>query len=64
MHQKCDKLHPSAPLENNDLEQRLEKKLNDVNTFNNHINNIIEKSLTSKTKTINQRRFNKFRKHK
>ena len=25
-----------------DLEQRLEKKLNDVNSFNNHINNDIE----------------------
>ena len=24
------------------LEQRLEKKLNDVNSFNNHINNIKE----------------------
>ena len=35
-------LYPSAPLENIDLEQRLEKKLNDVNSFNNHINNIKE----------------------
>ena len=40
MEQKCEKLYPSAPLlENIDLEQRLEKKLNDVNSFNNHINN-------------------------
>ena len=39
MEQKCDRLYPSAPLENIDLEQRLEKKLNDVNGFNNHINN-------------------------
>ena len=40
MDQKCDKLYPSAPLlENIDLEKRLEKKLNDVNSFNNHINN-------------------------
>ena len=42
MEQKCDRLYPSAPLENIDLEQRLEKKLNDVNFFNNTINNIKE----------------------
>ena len=37
------KLYPSAPLlENIDLEKRLEKKINDVNSFNNHINNIKE----------------------
>ena len=42
MDQKCDRLYPSAPLENIDLEKRLEKKINDVNNFNNHINNIKE----------------------
>ena len=43
MDQKCDKLYPSAPLlENIDLEKRLEKKINDVNSFNNHISNIKE----------------------
>ena len=44
MDQKCDKLYPSAPLENrnDDLEQRLEKKIIDVISFNNHINNIKE----------------------
>ena len=43
MDQKCDKLYPSAPLlENIDLEKRLEKKINDVNSFNKHINNIKE----------------------
>ena len=43
MESKTDKLYPSAPLlENIDLEQRLEKRLNDVNSFNNHINNITE----------------------
>ena len=43
MEQKCDKLYPSAPLlENIDLEKRLEKKLSDVNSFNNHINNTKE----------------------
>ena len=44
MHQKRDRLYPSAPLENknDDLEKRLEKKMNDVNSFNNHVNNIKE----------------------
>ena len=43
MDQKCDKLYPSAPLlENIDLEKRLERKINDVNSFNNHISNIKE----------------------
>ena len=43
MDQKTDKLYPSAPLlENIDLEKRLEKKINDVNSFNNHIINIKE----------------------
>ena len=43
MEQKCDKFYPSAPLlENIDLEKRLEKKINDVNSFNNHVNNIKE----------------------
>ena len=43
MEQKFDKLYPSAPLlENIDLEKRLEKRINDVNSFNNHINNIKE----------------------
>ena len=41
MDQKCDRLYPSAPLEKDiNLEQRLEKKLNDVNSFNNNISNI------------------------
>ena len=42
MEQKCDRLYPSATLEKNDLEQRIEQKLNDVNSFNTHINNIKE----------------------
>ena len=43
MDQKSDRLYPSAPLEKNiDLEERLEQKLNDVNSFNNSINNIKE----------------------
>ena len=34
------KLYPSAPLENNDLEHRLEKKLNDVYSFKYSVNDI------------------------
>ena len=43
MDQKTDKLYPSAQLiKNIDLEKRLEKKLNDVKSLNNHISNIKE----------------------
>ena len=43
MDQKTDKLYPSAPLlENIDIEKRPEKKINDVNSSNNHANNIKE----------------------
>ena len=36
MEAKTDRLYPRAPLEKDiDLEQRLEKDLNDVNSFNN-----------------------------
>ena len=43
MEQKCNRLYPSAPLiENFDLEQRLEKKINNIKSFNNHVNNIKE----------------------
>ena len=42
MDQRSDRLYPSAPLENNVLEQRLERKFNDVNCFNNNINNTKE----------------------
>ena len=57
METKTDRLYPSAPLlENIELEKRLEKKINDVNSFNNHINNIKEMLIISKIKTINQKR--------
>ena len=42
MHQICDRIYPSAPLEKNDLVQRLEKRLSGVNRFFNQINNIKE----------------------
>ena len=57
MVQRTDRIYPSAPLENSDLEQRLEMKINDLKSFNNYINNIEEivtyckdKSLKSKYK--------------
>ena len=56
MEQKCDRLNPSAPLEDIDLEQRLEKKLKDVISFNNSINNIKEMITYFKDKTTNQKR--------
>ena len=57
MEQKCEKLYPSAPLlENIDLEKRLEKKINDVKKFNNHVNNIKEMITCFKEKITNQRK--------
>ena len=51
MDQKLDSVYPSATLEKNvDLEQRLEKKINDVNSFDNHINNIEEMIMYFKDK--------------
>ena len=52
MEQKTERLYPSAPLlENIDLKKRLETKINDVNSFNNHINNIKEMITYFKDKT-------------
>ena len=45
-------LYPSAPLENDDLEQKLEKKLNDVTSFINSIINIKEMSTYFKDKFL------------
>ena len=58
MEQKTDRLYPSAPFENknNDLEHRLEKKLNEVNSFNNQINKIKEMIAYFKDKVIYQKR--------
>ena len=36
------KLYPTAPIVKDDSKQGLEKKLNHINSFNNHINNIKE----------------------
>ena len=59
---KSDRLHPSAPLENNKLEQRLEKKTNNVNSFNNHINNI--KQMITYFKDKNHKSKNKYKNFK
>ena len=50
MEQKTDRLYPSAPLENIVSEQRLEKNINDVNSFNNSFFNIKETILYFKDK--------------
>ena len=62
MEQKCDRLYPSAPLlENIDLEKRLEKKINDVNSFNNHVNN--NKEMISYFKDKNLKSKKKYKNH-
>ena len=55
METKTDRLYPSAPFDNNDLEERLEKKLNDVNSFDNHIINIKDMITYSKDKSKSKR---------
>ena len=63
MDQKTDKLYPTAPLlENIDLEKRLEKKINDVNSFNNHINNI--KEMITYFKDRNNKSKKRYKKYK
>ena len=60
MKQKTERLYPSAPLEKDiDLEQGLEEKLNDVNSFNNHINNIKEVISYFKDKNHKSKKKNK-----
>ena len=63
MDQKTDKLYPTAPLlENIDLEKRLEKKITDVNSFNNHINNI--KEMITYFKDRNNKSKKRYKKYK
>ena len=40
MEQRTERLYPSALLEKDDLEKRLEEKLKNVNSFNSHINSV------------------------
>ena len=56
MEAKTVRLYPSAPLENIDSQQRLEKKLNDVNSFNKHVMNIKEMITYSKEKNNNSKK--------
>ena len=62
MEAKTDRLYPSAPFENIDLEKRLEKKINDVNSFTNHINNI--KEMITYFKDKNNKSKKKYKKFK
>ena len=58
MERNCDRLYTSAPFENKntDLEQRLEKKINDVKSFNYHIHNIKETIIYFKGKNDKSKR--------
>ena len=62
MEQKTDRFNPRAPLKNIDLEQRLEKRINDVNSFINHINNTKERITYFKDK--NNKSKKKYKKYK
>ena len=62
MEQKCDKLYPSASLENNDLETRIEKRLSDVNSLKNSNKNI--KEMNTYFKVINNKPKNNYDKYK
>ena len=62
MEQRADRLYQSAPLEKIDVEQRLEKKLKDVNNFNNSINK--NKEMFTHFKDKNHKSKNKIKKYK
>ena len=63
METKTERLYPSVPLlENIDLEKRLEKKINDVNSFNNHVNNI--KEMITYFKDKNQKSTKRYKNYK
>ena len=62
MEAKTDRIYPSAPSKNIDLEQRLGKKLNDVNSFNNHIN--IIKEIITYFKNKNNKSKKKYKNYK
>ena len=59
MDQKTDRIYPFAPMENIDLEQRLEKQLNVVNSLNNSINNIQEMTTIFKDKKHKSKKIHK-----
>ena len=62
MDQKYDRLYPSAPLENIDLEQRLEKKVKDVNKLNRFYENI--KGMITYFEDKNYKSKKKYKKYK
>ena len=64
MEQKTDRVYPSAPFEKKffDVEQRLEKKLNDLKSLN--ISNINIQGMITYFKDKNQKLKNKYKKHK
>ena len=64
MEQKTPKLYRFAPLmiSELDLEQKLEKKLKDLNSFNNSINNI--KEMITSFKDKNHKRKQKYKNYK
>ena len=62
MEQKTDRLYPSAPLKIIDLEQRLEKKLNDVSSSKNSFNNI--KKMITYFKDKNNKSKREYKKNK
>ena len=62
MEAKTDRFYPSAPSKIFDLEQRLEKKLNDINSFNNHIS--IIKEMITYFKNENNKLKKKYKKNK
>ena len=59
----CDRLDPSAPLEIIDSEQRLEKTLKDMDSFDKNINNIKEMITYFKDKNNKSKKKNKFYKN-
>ena len=59
---KKQRIYPSAPFENNDLEKWLEKKLGDVINFYNQINNNKEMIIYFKDKNHKSKKFIKITK--
>ena len=59
MDQRIDRLYPSASLGKDEFEQRLEKKIKDVNSFNNSISNIKEMITYFKDKNNKSKKKNK-----
>ena len=62
MEQKTSRLNQSAPSEDNDLEERIAKKFNDANNFNNSKRSIRE--MVTYLKDKNKKSKKKCRKHK